>query len=108
MMKTASQDDINQASRNVADAFNDALTIALNGHTETEAPVTSAVIIQVHADGNITTRIAGLVAKTQLLGALVEAILSIHDVERSAVLGEVIASQDAFYEKHFTKERTDN
>lgn len=107
-MKIANQDDVNQASENVIEAANDALKTAVAGHPATGAKATSTVTIQVYADNNVTTRIAGLVNKNQLFGALVEAILSIHDVERSAALGEVMESSDAFFEKLSTKERTDN
>jgi hypothetical protein len=107
-MKIANEQDVNDANANCQEAANDGLKTAVAGHPATGAKCTSVVTVQVFSDNNITTRIAGLVNKNQLFGALVEAILSIHDVERSAALGEVMASQDAFYEKHNTKERTDN
>lgn len=107
-MKLATTDDIKGATENVIEASNEALKAAVAGHPATGAPCTSTLIIQVHGDGNLTTRIAGLVAKNQMFGALVEAILSVHEVERNASLNEVMASSDALYEKLQTKERTDN
>ena len=107
-MKVANQDDVKNANDNVVEAANDCLKTAVGGHPATGAVATSTVTIQVYADNSITTRIAGLVNKNQLFGALVEAILSLHELERSATLYEVMASQDEFYENHYTKDRTDN
>lgn len=102
------QDEKERANANVVDAVNDALLRAVSGHPDTGAMSTSAVTIQVYADGNVSTHIAGLVDKVQIFGALVEAILTVHEVERNAALNMVMASSDAFYEKMATKERTDN
>lgn len=107
-MKIADEHDIKDANANVQEIANDGLKTSVAGHPGTGAKATSMVTITTFADGNVITRVGGLVIKTQLFGALVEAILSIHDVERSSALGEVLASQDAFYEKVNSKERTDN
>jgi IMP cyclohydrolase len=107
-MKLADENDVRNANDNVIEAADDAVKTAVDGHPATQALATSTVIVQVYADNNITTRIAGLVNKNQLFGALVEAILSIHEVDRNAALGEVLKVQDAFYEKLGTDERTDN
>ncbi len=107
MIKDASQDEVKQATLNVTDAVNEAGDAVVNGHPETGAVATSAAVIVTYEDGNITTRIAGLVDKTRLYGALVEAILSIHELERANLMARMEAEHAAFIEK-YTESHTDH
>lgn len=107
-MQTATDDDIIAANKNVASALNDSLTQAINGHPDTEATCTATVCVQIYDDGNITTRIAGLVNKNQLFGAMVEAILSIHEFDKANEGAKIEATLIAYAEKRLTDDRTDN
>ena len=108
LLKTVTDAEILTAQNNVCDALSDALNIALNGHKETGVKTTSLVCIQIHADGDITTSIAGRVNKNQLFGACVELILSIHEFDRVGAEAKMVAAVDAQAEKFTTVERTDN
>lgn len=107
-LKVADAKEVQEAINNVSRALTDAVKIALNGHLDTGAKVTSVVIIQIHDDGNITTRIAGLVNKNQLFGACVEAILSVHEFDKAGADAKMLTSVMAQAEKFSTGERTDN
>ena len=108
MIKNATSDEIKQASLNVADAVNEAGDAIVNGHNKTKASVVSGIVILTFEDGNISTRIAGLVDKTKLYGSLIEAVLSIHEIDKALNLVQAGIQQAALFEKYSTPERTDN
>lgn len=108
MIKNATDDEIKAATQNVADAINEAGDAIVNGHAETKAVVVSGVIILTYDDGAITTRISGLVDKTKLYGSLVEAILSIHEIDKALNAVQSGLENAAFVEKLTSGVRSDN
>ena len=108
LLREASNDEVRQATKNVTDAVSDALTTAVSGHPTTTSPAVSCVEVMVFNDGNVTTRISGLVNKVVLMGALNEAILSLHELEKTQADAAIKASVLAMAEKVQTGERTDN
>lgn len=108
LLRKATNAEIEQARQNVVDAISDALTASVSGHPDTASPVVSSVNVMVFNDGNVTTRISGLVNKVTLMGALNEAILSLHELEKSQADAAVSAAFSAMGEKAVTKDRTDN
>lgn len=106
--RKATDAEIKQAQQNVCDAVSESLTNTVSGHPDTASPVVSCVSIMVFNDGNVTTRISGLVAKVTLMGALTESILSLHELEKFQNDAAIHASVTALAEKATTKRRTDN
>lgn len=108
LLRIATDDEIKIARKNVTDAVSDALTCSVSGHPDTGSPAVSSINVMVFNDGNVTTRISGLVNKVVLMGALTEAILSLHELEKSQADAAIQASFSAMAEKVGTHERTDN
>lgn len=105
--KLGTPDEIRVGNANVVESLTDA-TKSATGENVTGTLATSAAIITIYEDGSITTRISGLVQKVQLFGALVEAILSVHDFEQVKLMSEYERQHNALVEKYLTPERTDN
>ena len=107
-IRTATDDEVAKARANVTDSINDALTAAVSGNSGTGSPAVSSITVMIYNDGDVETRIAGLVNKVTLFGALVEAILSLHELDKSQADAALYASVSALAEKAVTKRRTDN
>lgn len=107
-LRTVTKKELREALENVTDAVSDTLTYVVNGHPDTGSQAVSAVNVVVYNDGNVTTRISGLVNKVTLFGALVEAILSLHELEKANQVNEISAIVDALAEKELSNDRTDN
>ncbi len=108
LLRRPSNDAIKSATKNVTDAISASLSCSVSGHPTTASPVTSCVEIMVFNDGNVTTSISGLVNKVALMGALTEAILYLHELEKSQADAAHHAAVFAMVEKVSTPERTDN
>lgn len=107
-MTEATDDDKQSANGRVAQALTEALDAAVNGAQGTGAIATSAVVIVEYDNGELTTRIAGLINKNHLYGALREAEFSIHEIEKALNRAEDNARDIAMVEKYMTDVRSDN
>lgn len=108
LIRKTTNAEVITARQNITDAISDSLTVSVSGHPDTGSHVVSCVNVMVFNDGNVTTRISGLIAKVSLMGALTEAILSIHELERAQADAVIHASVSALAEKALTPDRTDN
>jgi hypothetical protein len=102
--------ELQQANDAVLAALQYALTLAIDGtgSDDTDAPAVTAAIILLHDDGIAQTSVVGLPNKVSLYGALVDCILSIHEVDKVNKIDEIIAARMAQMEKWNSSERTDN
>ena len=109
-MPPASPAQLQQANDAVLAALKYALTLAIDGtgSEDTDAPAVTAAIILLHDDGIAQTSVVGLPNKVSLYGALVDCILSIHEVDKVNKIEEIIAARVAQFEKCNSAERTDN
>ena len=106
----ATPPQLQEANDAVLAALQYALTLAIDGtgSEDTDAPAVTAAIILLHDDGIAQTSVVGLPNKVSLYGALVDCILSIHEVDRINKIEEIVAARVAQMEKFNSSERTDN
>lgn len=107
-MQKATPEERRMANERVTEGLTEALNSAVNGDCQTGARLVSAIVIVAYDDGNVTTRIAGLINKNHMFGALTEATLSIHELDKALVRAEHQASDIAMVEKYTTDVRSDN